>query len=922
MDDNVTAYLQGKGVDTFQTSGDEVTVHCIFCSDGDPKGRGKLYVNTETWLFDCKRCGERGGRKRLLDHYGDADESTYEPGKDPNRKRAVLEEYCTHAEELLLANEARLLYLLRRGLSAETISGARLGYAPRNYGMTDSLPSARQAGGFTIADLVSSGMRNNSGREFFQGRIIIPYLRSGAVVQLRGKDPDGKYFTPPGDNVRLYGGDELRDADEVIITEGEFDALILRQHLRSSSSSMRAQNIAVVAIPGAGALPGGPDHFEDYFSHCKRIYLGLDPDETGKREMIKIKALLGARCRVLCLPDTERLDSLGEVVKCDWTEYLRDKGVDHPYGGHSWSDAMGLVTDADAVGRRVYSMADAGRRWARDENERPGIKFGFPTLDAILKPGLKPGNIAIPLAKTGCIQGDALIAVNRAGKGFTIKLRDLLDRWEGRKYAWDHDTDTYVQREVDGQVRLGRLINVWCSGVKTTYTVTTEAGRTLRATDEHPFLTDRGWQRLDQLAVGDLVHVRGQRGATGRSRLAYARRTVPLHPFAGRRGVKNGGHSVSLHRLVAEAGLNSLDLGSYLQMLRKGPVERLRFLDPDVWAVHHVDHDRFNNDLSNLKVLTHSEHAALHAAEGTTRNVQINVALERVVSVVMYGEEVTYDLEVADSPHNFLANGFVVHNTGKTVFLANVAYYNRHVPSLFITLEATSSEVYNILRRVTKFHHQRFDEELVQSLFPKLGIVDENRLGREDFALLIAEYADAHGFPPELVFVDYLGYYARGMPGGSPYEKTSYAVMQLKEEGKEHKVAIIAPHQVNRGAKDGKPFDADEARDSGVVEETADFVFGLFKPGEAVDEARATGMISDTLGCSILKSRRGGKGRVVNLSMSAASLAIVDMHDRLSVQRIQMENSAINRGEHYDDIYRRQRTLADSDAQLELVRYR
>jgi hypothetical protein len=84
---------------------------------------------------------------------------------------------------------------------------------PKNYGMTDSLPSSLKPGGFTIADLVATGLRNNSGREFLQGRITIPYCTSGSVVQIRGKDPDGKYVTPPGENVRLYGSDDLRDAE-------------------------------------------------------------------------------------------------------------------------------------------------------------------------------------------------------------------------------------------------------------------------------------------------------------------------------------------------------------------------------------------------------------------------------------------------------------------------------------------------------------------------------------------------------------------------------------------------------------------------------------------------------------------------------------------------------------------------------------
>jgi hypothetical protein len=164
------------------------------------------------------------------------------------------------------------------------------------------------------------------------------------------------------------------------------------------------------------------------------------------------------------------------------------------------------------------------------------------------------------------------------------------------------------------------------------------------------------------------------------------------------------------------------------------------------------------------------------------------------------------------------------------VFLANVAYYTRHVPTLFITLEMTAPEVYAVLRRVTRFHHPRFDDGLIEHAYPNLGIVDENRLQTEDVALLVEEFVHDHGRPPELVFVDYLGYYAKGARGGSPVRETSNAVMQLKEEAKTHKVVIIAPHQVNRGAKDGKPFDADEARDSGVVEETGDFVFGCSSP--------------------------------------------------------------------------------------------
>lgn len=279
-------------------------------------------------------------------------------------------------------------------------------------------------------------------------------------------------------------------------------------------------------------------------------------------------------------------------------------------------------------------------------------------------------------AGTGCIQGDALIAINRAGIGKQITLRDLVIRQSGARTPgqqryWDLSIPTMVQREVDGVVRLAELKAAWFSGVKTTYTVTTDAGRTIRATDEHPFLTERGWLRLDELVVGDEVHVRGQQaaGAPRQEKPQYRTRSGLVgHPFAGRRdSALKHSFRYPTHRLVAEAALNGLELDDFLSRLRDSASHReLQFIDPEVYAVHHIDLDSLNNDLGNLKVLTHEEHHRLHAELGKTESVLYKIFTEKVVSVELYGEEETYDIEVVDDPHNFLANGFVVHNTGKS----------------------------------------------------------------------------------------------------------------------------------------------------------------------------------------------------------------------------------------------------------------
>lgn len=279
-------------------------------------------------------------------------------------------------------------------------------------------------------------------------------------------------------------------------------------------------------------------------------------------------------------------------------------------------------------------------------------------------------------AQPGCIQGDADMIVNRAGKSFHITLAELVHafnggergRW-GKGHAWRADIPTKVQHEAaDGTLRLTPIVAAWASGTKQTYTVTTGSGRQIRATDEHPFRTERGWLRLDQLMPGDRVHVRGQQGTGLREPKALYREVSGLihHPHARGANRRTSPHRVAQHRLVAEAALNNLDYRVYLSRVKAGDIRGLRFLDPKKYAVHHINLNPQANWPGNLRVMTHSAHHRLHAELGKTASVLYKVATEKVTSIEPYGVEETFDIEVESPEHNFLANGFVVHNTGKT----------------------------------------------------------------------------------------------------------------------------------------------------------------------------------------------------------------------------------------------------------------
>jgi hypothetical protein len=89
----------------------------------------------------------------------------------------------------------------------------------------------------------------------------------------RGKDPD-KYLCIPGSVKRgaIYGLDDARGAVDVILAEGEINALALRQELAGVA--------AVVSVGDAGNRPGA--QALDILARVPRPWAVYDPDAAGK----------------------------------------------------------------------------------------------------------------------------------------------------------------------------------------------------------------------------------------------------------------------------------------------------------------------------------------------------------------------------------------------------------------------------------------------------------------------------------------------------------------------------------------------------------------------------------------------------------------------------------------------------------------
>ncbi len=383
-DFDIERYLTSKGCE-IRRSGAEIHTHCFFHGEELNK-RGRLYINDSHTdfhgLWKCQRCGEKGNLRLLMRHFGDSMEEAPADEKSMRVRNNAADFY--HSQ--LTAQHREILHA--RGLGDETIDQFRLGFAAGEGVLFTHLKER-----FTPEEIFATNLcsANSSGSvyDFFRDEITIPYLAHGIAQQIRGRaiDPSvekNKYRTPPGDPVRLFNVDAAWSAEELIVCEGEFDAMILTQH-----------GFSAVGVPGA---TGWKESFRGYITTVKKIWVMYDPDTAGQDQAVKVKDSLGPLARNVVLPvpdgvDPKRVDPTWLVVEQGWTDQkFRD-----------------LFDSTARKASLLISPRMAHEQWEGLQG-RDGVKLGFETLDMLIAPGLLAGQIMIPLAKTGV--GKTIVLLN------------------------------------------------------------------------------------------------------------------------------------------------------------------------------------------------------------------------------------------------------------------------------------------------------------------------------------------------------------------------------------------------------------------------------------------------------------------------------------------------------------------------------
>ena len=299
-----------------------------------------------------------------------------------------------------------------------------------------------------------------------------------------------------------------------------------------------------------------------------------------------------------------------------------------------------------------------------------------------------------------CIDGDSFLYYevwtnNRRtnGKGGTIRRlyeRFIGDTSEGSKcgrHLQNNDATFYVKSVDDtGRVIRNEILDVVKAGRKECFKVTVALGKELISTKEHKYLTPEGYKELGELKVGDILYVNTNNRVKGRIKtITRPAVCVKYHPYFPIKIVKEkykGKEKDYIYyrgqtsRIVYEAFLNNMSYADYVNILNtksKEEINALSFL-PENIHVHHKDENFLNNDLDNLELIDPSEHGRLHMQD-RLQNLQIIVEETHITSIEYVGERDTFDIQCAYPYNNYIANGIVVHNSGKNALLHQMTAY-------------------------------------------------------------------------------------------------------------------------------------------------------------------------------------------------------------------------------------------------------
>lgn len=244
---------------------DEVNGLCPLHRDNRPS----FYVNRRKNVFFCHGCGQGGDLIRLVElaeGIGFRQALARLEQAVPAAGNRMIWQHAQqfHQQQLSICVQAQS-YLRSRGIeSREIIEQLGIGYAPGGClrGHLEALGHPRQA-------IAESGLSDALGRDRLWRSITFPIAETASFYGRHIDSAGPRHQFPPRPKGGLYGWNQARDRDELIVVEGLFDLASLWQAGFTNS----------VALLGSHFSAGQLAQLGD--GRQRTLYLCLDADANG-----------------------------------------------------------------------------------------------------------------------------------------------------------------------------------------------------------------------------------------------------------------------------------------------------------------------------------------------------------------------------------------------------------------------------------------------------------------------------------------------------------------------------------------------------------------------------------------------------------------------------------------------------------------
>jgi len=271
--DELVSYLSRQQLE-FKIQGTQVNVKiCPFCHDTKNRADNlwKLYLSRESGAYFCHRCGGQGSWFDFKKATGGLPEFYDVNGKPVSRSRSYVrpDQNLASAYPTALQYYPDVPYYLngQRKLTPETIKAYRVGASMYHFQNKETGEWGQELA-ITFPWIVY---------EKNQEQILRVKARSLANKSNMMLDPAGGAWG-------LFGWHLIpNDAREIVVTEGEFDAMSVYQ----------ATGIPAVSLPnGARSLP---PELIPWFDRFERVVFWMDDDTAGHEGAIGFSRKLGIR---------------------------------------------------------------------------------------------------------------------------------------------------------------------------------------------------------------------------------------------------------------------------------------------------------------------------------------------------------------------------------------------------------------------------------------------------------------------------------------------------------------------------------------------------------------------------------------------------------------------------------------------------